>query len=136
MKKVKGKNLPESVSETVSSTSNNQPEKETKKYAQVDEQLFQEELAISLSKEEQLEESRTKRKSAPKVKRTTSKTSESGSQTIISEFQSMVEDMFPSAKKEKIAGAKAPGNKKQANASKKKQKKKKRPKKKKGVVGL
>ena len=90
---------------------------------QVDEQLFQDVLANSLDKDGHLEKEHIKkRNAATKASGTAVKTPEP--QTIMNEFQSMVEEMFPSAKKEQIACTKPPHKKESTKALRLKQKKK------------
>ena len=96
----------EPASETLPSSPIHQPEEQTNESAQVDEQLFQDVLAISLERERVLEKSSTKNKTSTKKTKDSKKISDSDTKTIIGEFQLIVENMFPSAEMERIACAK------------------------------
>ena len=100
--------------------------KRLKKSAKVDEQLFQEGLSIALDNEKRQDKGKSKKKSAPKVEMD-SRTAQASS-TIEHEFLSMIDDMLPSSKKERVACLKSTdkmpknkpkGDKKQKPAGKK-----------------
>ena len=81
----------------------NQPTRRLKKSAQVDEQLFQEGLAISLDNEKRPGKDNQKPSATRKVKETAAQKMNKAPGTIMDEFQGMIDDMLPSTKQERAA---------------------------------
>ncbi|MBF0162309.1 MAG: hypothetical protein HQL88_08470 [Magnetococcales bacterium] len=77
-----------------------QGRKRLDKSAQVDEQLFQEGLSVALDNEKRRPKSKSKKSAAPPPM--DSRTAQAAG-TIEPEFQSMIDALLPSAKKEQVA---------------------------------
>ncbi len=80
----------------------NRTHERIKKSARVDEQIFQEGLSIALDEEKRRQET-IKPATRKKLKEDMIRRAEQDSGTIVNEFQSMIDGMLPSAKKERAA---------------------------------
>ena len=107
--KVKEKRPKKPVTEKPASTFSKPSEERIQKSFKVDEEIFQEGLAMSLDQEKRSDGGRVTKKSTQKgkgKKRGKAPPAQTpDSSTLMDEFQSMVEEMFPSAKMEKAACA-------------------------------
>ncbi|MBF0097567.1 MAG: hypothetical protein HQM04_04800 [Magnetococcales bacterium] len=120
------------VDEASASAKQTKVSQQPSKAAKVDEQLFQEQLAVSLEQEKpgKVKRSASNRKAAKlaaaRIEQTTG--------NIVDEFESMIDSMLPSAKQERAACRQLPVSKKAAprkkvsvkSASKSKSKRKKK----------
>lgn len=73
------------------------------KFAQVDEQIFQEGLAVQLDNERWQNGGDNKQLAPKRSKKTAAKQVGQVSDAILEEFQSMIDDMLPTAKQEQLA---------------------------------